>query len=154
MKKEEIYFVEKQRLPLWIMALLLFCQIPIIFIFYKEPIILCYFIMFLILTTVFLWFFCSMQTHINSDGIYVKMIFKKYFDWKDVEKAYVRKYKPLSEYGGWGYKINIISKNGAINMRGNIGLQLELKNGKRILIGTQRPQEIDEILKIMQVNGN
>ena len=147
MKKEEIYFVEKQRLPLWNMALVPLFLIPIFFALHNEPITLCFVTMFFVIMAICFWALFCMQTYINSDGIYVKIfILKKYFEWKDIEKAYIRKYSPVSEYRGWGYRVNIISQNGAINMRGNIGLQLELKNGKNVLIGTQQPQEIEAIL--------
>ncbi len=29
----------------------------------------------------------------------------KHIAWSDIEKAYIRKYKPLLEYGGWGHQI-------------------------------------------------
>jgi hypothetical protein len=34
-------------------------------------------------------------------------------------------------------------------MRGNIGLQLELKDGRKVLIGTQQPEEITNILETL-----
>jgi hypothetical protein len=34
----------------------------------------------------------------------------------------------------------------AYNVSGNRGLQLELTNGKKILLGTQRPEEIAQAL--------
>jgi len=49
----------------------------------------------------------------------------------------VRKYKPILEYGGWG--LRGMGKNVAYNISGNQGIQLELHNGKRILLGTRQP---------------
>jgi hypothetical protein len=96
----------------------------------------------------------SMKTVINNDGIFVKIIpMRKYqqFAWQDIEKAYIRKYKTILEYGGWGYRLYFgIGKKLAYNIRGNIGLQLELKNGKKVLIGTQRGGDIEEILKMAE----
>ena len=64
---------------------------------------------------------------------------------KEIEKIYVRTYSPLREFGGWGYRV---SSNGtAYNIRGNQGLQLELKNSKKILIGTQKAAGLKEILR-------
>jgi hypothetical protein len=58
----------------------------------------------------------------------------------------VRKYSPIKEYGGWGFRYGF--KNGkAYNISGNMGLQLILKNGDRILIGTQKPEELETYLK-------
>jgi hypothetical protein len=66
--------------------------------------------------------------------------------WNDVLTIEVRKYKPIREYGGWGYRFSF--KNGkAYNISGNMGLQIVLKNGDKILIGTQKPDELMEFLK-------
>jgi hypothetical protein len=61
------------------------------------------------------------------------------YAWEDIERAYVRKYKPIAEYGGWGLRYG--SKGRAHNVSGVWGIQLELKDGKHILFGTQRPEE-------------
>ena len=74
----------------------------------------------------------------------------KTINWKDVKRAYIRKYRPLSEYGGWGIRYGFMGK--AYNISGNIGLQLELKNGKKILIGTRKPQEVENVLNRLELN--
>lgn len=65
----------------------------------------------------------------------------KRIPWSEVQESFIRKYKPMREYGGWGLRYGF--RNGwAFNMKGNMGMQLVLRNGKRILIGTQRPEEL------------
>lgn len=59
-------------------------------------------------------------------------------------KAYVRQYSPLADFGGWGYRLG--RSGTAYTTMGEHGLQLELKNGKRILIGTQRPAELQSVM--------
>ncbi|NNE30744.1 MAG: hypothetical protein HKN40_00090 [Winogradskyella sp.] len=69
--------------------------------------------------------------------------------WNDINSAYVRQYDALSEYGGWGLKGGNLwkkSKGKAINVSGDIGIQLELNNGKRLLIGTQKKVEAENVL--------
>lgn len=51
-----------------------------------------------------------------------------------------RTYRPILEYGGWGIRCGW--KGMAYNVSGNQGMQLELSNGKRILIGSQRAEEL------------
>lgn len=99
----------------------------------------------------------SLTTVINQEGVYVKFFpfhYKyKFFDWNDIAIAYIRKYSPLMEYGGWGIRQKGLvfrkpfHKNTAYNMQGNIGLQLEFKDKKKVLIGTQMPEEIQKILE-------
>lgn len=70
--------------------------------------------------------------------------------WEEIETIYVREYSPLKEFGGWGYRV---SSNGtAYNISGNQGLQLKLKNGKKILIGTQKAEEVKQILNDLHIN--
>jgi len=42
----------------------------------------------------------------------------------------------------------------AYNISGNMGLQLELKNGKKILLGTRKPTELEDVLKKVQRTEN
>ena len=56
----------------------------------------------------------------------------------------IREYKPIMEYGGWG--IRGFGSNRALNIKGKIGLQLVFKNGQKLLIGTQKADEIVKIL--------
>ena len=53
----------------------------------------------------------------------------------------VRKYNPIWEFGGWGIRHGIKGK--AYNVKGNIGLQIYFKNGKRLLIGTQKKDQVE-----------
>jgi hypothetical protein len=59
----------------------------------------------------------------------------------------VRKYNPLTEYGGWGYRTGFGKKSGAMNVKGNIGIQIELSNGKKLLLGTQKKTEANKVLE-------
>ena len=69
--------------------------------------------------------------------------FRKYL-WTEIETAEVRKYKPLLEYGGYG--IRGFGKNRALNISGNTGFQLVFKDGRKLLIGTQKGHEMIEML--------
>jgi hypothetical protein len=89
-------------------------------------------------------FLFKLYTRIDEQGIHYRFFpfhFKlKTIAWHEMSKAYVRKYDAISEYGGWGLKGGAFwrkSKGIAINVSGDIGIQLELKNGKKILIGTK-----------------
>ena len=91
-----------------------------------------------------------LETEINKEGVYFRFFpfhkKRRFVDWNDVSKAYVREYKPVKEYGGWGLRKGI--KSGvAYNVSGKIGLQLELKNGTRILIGTSHPKKMETFFK-------
>ncbi|WP_421876068.1 hypothetical protein [Marinoscillum sp.] len=72
---------------------------------------------------------------------------------KDLTSLEVRKYKPILEYGGWGYRISF--NNGkALNIKGNWGLQLVLQNGDKLLLGTQKAEALKEAINTLQQNWN
>lgn len=59
----------------------------------------------------------------------------------DVIEAKRRHYDPLTEYGGWGIRYG--GQGWAWNVSGDEGVQLVLAGGKRILIGSQKPAELE-----------
>ncbi len=59
----------------------------------------------------------------------------------DIRGAEPRQYSALREYGGWGIRTSL--KNGrAYNASGNRGIQLVMSDGRRVLIGTQQPDQL------------
>tara|TARA_R110002073_G_scaffold40547_5_gene114999 strand:- start:105072 stop:105587 length:516 start_codon:yes stop_codon:yes gene_type:complete len=106
-------------------------------------------------------FSLKLKTRIDEKGIYYQFIpfhfSMKLILWRDLENAYVRKYDAISEYGGWGIKGGAFwrkSKGVAYNVKGDLGLQLTLKTGKKILIGTQKEHEIKRILSTYYTTTN
>lgn len=99
-------------------------------------------------------FFFKLSTRIDENGISYKFspfhVTYRQIKWHDIDKIYVRQYDAISEYGGWGLKGGALwkkSKGVAINVSGDIGIQLELINGKKILIGTQKKNEAIQVIE-------
>ena len=97
-----------------------------------------------------LFFIMRLQTRIDLDGIHVRFLpFRlnyRSYKWDEIEQVSVRNYNPISDYGGWGIRYSF--GNGmALTIAGDMGIQIETKNGKQILIGTQKPQEAEIALK-------
>jgi hypothetical protein len=59
----------------------------------------------------------------------------------DIETAYAREYSPMREFGGWGVRLGADGGR-AYNAHGKEGVQLVLKDGRHILVGTQRADEL------------
>jgi hypothetical protein len=70
----------------------------------------------------------------------------------EIERYEVGKYRPVAEYGGWGIRMGSRKYGKAYNVSGNIGLKLFLKNGKIILLGTQRAQALSYAMKKLMSN--
>lgn len=155
-------FKEEQRFnQLWLIILMvisLLVPIGIILgVYFKDPssfsvLELVVLIGFLILVSTFIFSF-KLISRIDENGIHYKFFpFHWKFrtlQWNDINKAYVRNYDALSEFGGWGFKGGPLwkkSKGRAINVSGDVGIQLELNNGKKLLIGTQKKAEAESVL--------
>ena len=96
----------------------------------------------------------KLETKIDEQGIYYGFwpihLTLRFIPWKDVKKCYIRKYRPIMEYGGWGYRAGFGKISGAMNVKGNIGIQIELSNNKKLLIGTQKESEAKKVLETYQ----
>ena len=105
-----------------------------------------------IIASVLLIFIFKLSTRIDEKGIHYQF-FPFHFSmktllWSEITKAEVRTYDPIGEYGGWGLRYSFNKKKGnAVNVSGNIGIQLTLKNGKKLLIGTQKKEAVSRVLK-------
>ncbi|NRB84289.1 MAG: hypothetical protein HRU49_11025 [Winogradskyella sp.] len=106
-------------------------------------------------------FIFKLSTRIDQEGIQYKFfpfhLKFKHIQWNEIDKAYIRKYDALTEYGGWGIKGGAFwkkDKGTAVNVSGDIGIQLELKNGKKLLIGTQLKNESEMVLQTYQTKIN
>jgi len=89
----------------------------------------------------------ELRTTITEDGIEVKfwpLVTKRIFR-SEIESAVVRKYSPIREFGGWGYRFG--RSGTAINMQGNDGLELTLKHGSKLVIGTRKPAELTAFME-------
>jgi hypothetical protein len=97
-----------------------------------------------------LFLFLKLQTEVRPNGIYVRYfpfhIHFKRFRPEDLSECYARQYRPIWEYGGWGIRYSL--RNGkAYNVSGNQGVQLVFKNGKKLLIGSQKPEQLEAAIR-------
>jgi hypothetical protein len=86
----------------------------------------------------------NLTVEVRSDGLYYRFF---PFHWsfhrvpaETLAKFEVRTYKPIREYGGWGIRYGHGSK--AYNVSGNRGVMLELSDGQKLLIGSQKPDDL------------
>lgn len=106
----------------------------------------------------FLFLKSRLEVSIWSDGIryrYPILINKEKFIPKDeIASTEVAKYNPIGEFGGWGWRTGIVSRKKAYNVSGNKGLRVSLKNGKQILFGTLKENELRSAVNRMMNPDN
>ncbi len=94
-------------------------------------------------------FYARLITEVRNDGVYFRYIpfhfsFRRIL-FSEIKNYTVRTYRPLWEYGGWGIRYNL--RGGwAYNVSGNRGVQFELINGRRILLGSQQPEALAQAI--------
>ena len=95
--------------------------------------------------------FLKLETLVCPDCLCVRFfpfhISYKRFTKADLAEYHPRTYNPLREYGGWGIRCGWKGK--AYNFKGNRGVQLVLTNGKLLLIGSQKADDLANALNSM-----
>ncbi len=103
-------------------------------------------------TVLFILLFLMMRlkTAISSQEIHLRFVpfVNKHLLWSEVEKAEVINYGFV---GGWG--IRWWTSYGTVyNMKGSKGLSLEFKSGKKMVIGTQKAEELKKVVEDIRKN--
>jgi hypothetical protein len=55
-------------------------------------------------------------------------------------------YRPLADYWGWGIRKGRDGER-VLNARGNRGVWIDLADGSRLLVGSQRPEDLASALE-------
>ena len=76
----------------------------------------------------------------ESIDIHYRPLIRRRIPVAEIDVAEARRYSPLSEYGGWG--IRRLSTNKAYNVSGNRAVQFLLADGSRVLVGSQRADDL------------
>ena len=108
--------------------------------------------LFALLTFCFVGFFWRMRLKTTIDQKEIRMQFfpftKKQVPWETIKTVKVVNYGFV---GGWGIRLG--TKYGTVyNIKGKMGLAITLTNGKKFLIGTQKIEELERLLKKFQTS--
>ena len=84
----------------------------------------------------------NLRVEVHSDIVRLRFfpLWSRSIPIADIEDCQPRTYRPLAEYGGWGIRWS--PRGWAYNVKGNRGVQLTLRSGRPILIGTQSPEQL------------
>lgn len=86
----------------------------------------------------------KMITEVRWDGLLVRAYplnrLRRFIPYGEIASCEARTYSPIREYGGWGIKYGRGGR--AYNISGDQGVQLVMKSGERLLIGSQKADEL------------
>lgn len=73
------------------------------------------------------------------------------FPLSEIATAAARQYRPIAEYGGWGIR-GSFGRGIAYNVSGDEGVQLVMKSGRRVLIGSQQARSLADAIERSREN--
>ena len=93
----------------------------------------------------------QLTTEVRHDGLYIR--FEpvqrsfRHIPATEIEEANATTYSPGS-YGGWHWGVRwSLSGDTVYRLRGDQGIELDLKGGKQIFVGSQSPYELETAVR-------
>lgn len=109
-------------------------------------------LVFMLILTLYFWL-VKLETKISRESINIRFapFVNKTIKWNNIQTCEVLDYGFV---GGWG--IRLWTSYGTVyNVKGSKGLFITLKDGKRLLVGTQRNEELQQVVNsILELNKN
>ncbi len=162
-------FSETQKIrTLWILPVLLIFVGTLVFLWYglyrqlvlghpfgSHPAPNAFLIVIVVLETVVSFLICAfiasmklvVEAHTEGLRVHFFPIKKLRIPYASIARLEARDYRPVKEYGGWGVKFSWSHKARAFTMSGHRGVELFLNNGERVMVGSQRADELASILR-------
>ncbi len=99
---------------------------------------------FVVTLVVAVWFLrLKLETEARDEGLFIYFVWlwpERTIPWDQIRGVETRSYRPIRDYGGWGVRW---AARGIVYLaRGRQGVRLVLASGERVLIGSQRPDEL------------
>ena len=111
-------------------------------------------VLWLIVTALTLAFFRTrLHTRVDATGVQARFAPWKrqgrQIPWVQVQGCRVRRYRPLVDFGGWGWRRSLNGRMEGYTTRGDQALELDLGDRRSLLIGTRRPEELAAVLRAL-----
>lgn len=98
----------------------------------------------------------KLKTRVTNKGLHYQFfpihLKERVIEFKDIESFKARTYSPMKEFGGWGIRYGFESK--AYNVSGEQGLQIILKNERKVLFGSQNHKQLEKAMRAASKKEN
>jgi hypothetical protein len=99
---------------------------------------------FVVALVVAVWFLrLKLVTEVRDDGLFICFVWlwpERTIPWAQIRSVDTRTYRPIRDFGGWG--VRWAARGIVYHARGKRGARLVLASGERVLIGSQRADEL------------
>ena len=94
-----------------------------------------------------LFLYMKLIVEVGDDGVHIRYVpfISRLIPFEEIQGHEARSYKPIREYGGWGIRW-WGGQRRAYNVSGDQGVELKLRSGDRIMIGSQRADALAEAI--------
>ena len=151
-------FVERQRFTQpWLWVLLGVTSLILVgvcaFLWWRAPSQLFKLSMFVVTAMVItmnaFYYHAGLNVRVDADGVHVRFppFIRRTFRADQIERCDAETYDPIGEFGGWGIRGTPSKWGWAYNVSGNRGVRVTFRNGHRLLIGSQRAEELCEAIR-------
>ncbi len=170
MKNEKILFFEEERFnQKW--NLFLINPVCVGFIFFqlyslysqlilKKPvgsdplsdtwlILMSFLVIPLMIFLIWLFSVTKLTVQVDSEKISIRFypMVKREVLLSDINSFEIKEFNPIIDFGGWGLRYSIRWKTTGYILKGKVGVHIHLKNGKNLLISSERANELFRVLK-------
>jgi hypothetical protein len=90
----------------------------------------------------------KLVTEVKPDGIFVALspIVRRHIPFDEIRSFAAKSYRPIRDYGGWGYRVGRKGSR-AFNAMGDRGVEIELADGRIVMIGSQRAEALEQAIR-------
>lgn len=111
-------------------------------------------VLWLVVAALTLAFFRTrLYTRVDATGVHVRFApwqrKGQHIPWAEIQGYRVRRYRPLVDLGGWGWRRSLNGRLEGYTTRGDQALELDLGQRRSLLIGTRRPEELAAVLQAL-----
>ena len=90
----------------------------------------------------------QLTVKVDAEGIHIRYrpFVRRTIRFNEIRAFCARRYRPIREFGGWGIRSGLGEKS-AYNAQGDRGVELYFNDGRSVMIGSQRHEELAEALR-------
>lgn len=98
-----------------------------------------------------IWLFSvtKLTVQVDKEKIFIRFypMIKREVLLSDIDSFEIKEFNPIIDFGGWGLRYSIRWKTTGYIMKGKVGVHIHLKNGKNLLISSERANELYRVIK-------